>query len=98
MVTKWDKTRRELEELHRFTEEKTVEIHPASNVEKAPRLLCVLQRNGTPDWNTFCLSDFIRSRKSKFGLKHKTNISFGCLAKPPQPTASSVTTGMYFSN
>jgi hypothetical protein len=28
MVTKWDKTRRELEELHRFTEEKTVEIHP----------------------------------------------------------------------
>ena len=60
MITKWDKTQRELEEFHRLDQRRTMELHPALNDERLPRLICVIQRDGVTDWNTFCLSDFIR--------------------------------------
>jgi hypothetical protein len=65
MITKWDKSKKEPEEFYRFDDKETTLLHPAKHEEDLPRLFCVLQRNNVIDWNTFCLSDFIRSRKSK---------------------------------
>jgi len=63
MITKWNKSQREREEVHRFDDQKTRALHAAEHDANSPRLLCVLQRNGETDWDTFCLSDFIRTRK-----------------------------------
>ncbi len=63
MITKWNKTQREHEEVYRLNDQKTRELHSANHETNSPRLLCVLQRNGVIDWDTCCLSDFIRARK-----------------------------------
>ena len=63
MVTKWDKSQRELEEVYRLKEGKAALLHPATHEKDSPRLLCVLQQDGEPIWETFCLSDFIRPSK-----------------------------------
>ena len=66
MITKWAKSKNDLEEIHRYDDEKTREfLHRAETDRKSPRLICVLQQNGQPNWDTFCLSDFIRTRKFK---------------------------------
>jgi hypothetical protein len=64
MITKWDKSQNELEEVYRLDEKNTIRIHGAPHDSSSPRLLCVLQRNNGPLWDTFCLSDFIQSRES----------------------------------
>jgi hypothetical protein len=63
MVTKWNKSKKEPEEFYRYDDQRTVLIHPAKHDSQSPRLFCVLQRDSETDWNTFCLSDFIRTRK-----------------------------------
>jgi hypothetical protein len=63
MITKWNKAQREREEVYKLDSETARTLHTATNELNAPRLLCVLQRNGVPDWDTLCLSDFIRTRK-----------------------------------
>ena len=73
LVTKWDKTHREPEVFHRFDDKKTCALHDASHVHDLPRLLCVIEQNGVSDWNTFCLSNFIRSSKYQIILKHEIN-------------------------
>lgn len=63
MITKWDKSQKLLEEFYRYDENKACLLHSAGHDENSPRLLCVLQRNGVNIWESFCLSDFIRTRK-----------------------------------
>lgn len=64
MVTKWAKLNNDLEEIYQYDDEKTTELlHRAQTDPKSPRLICVLQQNDQPNWDTFCLSDFIRTRK-----------------------------------
>ena len=62
MITKWEKSRKEYEEVLELDEENTLKIHTAPHDPHAPHLLCVLQRENSNIWSTFCLSDFIRSR------------------------------------
>ncbi|CAF2968803.1 unnamed protein product [Rotaria sp. Silwood2] len=64
MITKWDKSKKEFEKIHQLDEKNVLRLHRALHDNYSPRLLCVLVRNGFPDWDTFCLSDFIRSPKS----------------------------------
>ncbi len=63
MITKWAKLQRDHEEIYRFDDRKTRELHPAEHDSTSPRLICVLQQNDKPDWDTFCLSNFIRTRE-----------------------------------
>jgi hypothetical protein len=63
MITKWNKFQQEREEFYRCEDRIASLLHPAEHDPDVPRLFCVLQRNGVTDWNTFCLSNFIRSRK-----------------------------------
>ncbi|CAF4040392.1 unnamed protein product [Rotaria sordida] len=64
MITKWNKSKIESKKIYQLDEQQVVQLHSAKHDSYSPRLLCVLQRDGFPDWNTFCLSDFIRSPKS----------------------------------
>ncbi|CAF3632958.1 unnamed protein product [Rotaria socialis] len=64
MITKWDKSKKQLEAIYELSEQSVVELHTAAHCPSSPRLLCVLARNGVPDWDTLCLSDFIRTPKS----------------------------------
>ncbi|CAF0875568.1 unnamed protein product [Adineta steineri] len=63
MITKWNKSSREVKEFYRLEDNKTKLIHSAPHDTHSPRLLCVIQRNGIIEWNTLCLSDFIKSPK-----------------------------------
>ncbi len=65
MITKWNKSQKQLKEFYRLKETKSVLLHSAPHDPDSPRLCCVLQQNGQIDWDTFCLSDFIRSRTYK---------------------------------
>lgn len=65
MITKWNKSQKQLEEFYRFDERQSILLHSAPHDPYSPRLCCVLRQNGQIDWNTFCLSDFIRSRTYK---------------------------------
>ncbi len=63
MVTMWDKSQPLEEIVHQLDEQSTIELHPAIHDSSSPRLLCVLRQGGQINWETFCLSDFIRSSK-----------------------------------
>jgi len=63
MITKWDKSHKEREKFYQLDDKKAALLHPSEHDENSPRLFCVLQRNGVTDWDTFCLSDFIRPSK-----------------------------------
>jgi hypothetical protein len=63
MITKWNKFQKEQEEFYRYDDQRTVLIYPAEHDSQSPRLFSVLQQDSVTDWNTFCLSDFIRTRK-----------------------------------
>lgn len=63
MVTKWDKSKKQSSFVCQMNEEIVNTIHNVSHEKDLPRLLCVLAKNGTCDWNTMCLSNFIRPRK-----------------------------------
>jgi hypothetical protein len=62
MITKWDKSQKQLVEFYRYDEIKTILLHSAPHDSTSPPLFCVLEQNGHIQWDTFCLSDFIRSR------------------------------------
>jgi hypothetical protein len=63
MITKWNKSQQEREEYYRCENRIASRLHSAEHVDDTPRLFCVLQRDGVTDWDTFCLSNFIESRK-----------------------------------
>jgi len=63
MITKWNKSQHELEKFYQCPNKIASQLHSAKHLDNTPRLFCVLQRNGVPDWDTFCLSNFIKSRK-----------------------------------
>ncbi|CAF3893697.1 unnamed protein product, partial [Rotaria sp. Silwood1] len=60
MITKWNKSKKDFEIIHQLDEKNVVQLHSAIHDSCSPRLLCVLVRDNSPDWNTICLSDFIR--------------------------------------
>ncbi|CAF3839790.1 unnamed protein product, partial [Rotaria sp. Silwood1] len=60
MITKWNKSKKDFEIIHQLDEKNVVQLHSAIHDSCSPRLLCVLVRDNNPDWNTICLSDFIR--------------------------------------
>ena len=61
--TMWDKSHPQEVPVYHLDEQSTVRLHPAIHDPSSPRLLCVLQQDGHINWETFCLSDFIRSSK-----------------------------------
>jgi hypothetical protein len=63
MVTMWDKSQPLEEIVYQPDEQSTIRLHPAIHDPSSPRLLCVLRQGGQINWETFCLSDFIRSSK-----------------------------------
>jgi hypothetical protein len=63
MPTMWDKSRPTEEILYQLDEQSTIRLHSAPHDPVSPRFLCVLQQNGETKWETFCLSNFIRSSK-----------------------------------
>ncbi|UJR14563.1 hypothetical protein I4U23_001559 [Adineta vaga] len=65
MITKWNKSLKDPRKVHELSDDETSHVHPSVHVSHSPRLLCVLQRNREILWDTFCLSDFIRSRTSE---------------------------------
>ncbi|CAF4371771.1 unnamed protein product, partial [Rotaria magnacalcarata] len=73
MITKWDKSKKQLEAIYELNEQSVVELHTAAHDSSSSRLLCVLERNGALDWDTLCLSDFIRTPKS--AKKRSSSIS-----------------------
>ena len=64
MITKWDKTSRELLKVHELSEKEASRLHSAANDPYSPRLLCVLRQGDRTLWNTCGVSDFIRCRKN----------------------------------
>jgi hypothetical protein len=63
MITWWNK-RHEPKLVHELHETETRRMHPAEHDPCSPRLLGVLRVRDRYYWNSCCLSDFIRARKS----------------------------------
>ena len=94
MITKWNKSKRNLDEVYRYDDQKARNLHPAATDSKSPRLLCVLQQNGQPIWDTFCLSDFIRTRKSNDQCERLILFSLIYLAISSRQRSASRTGGL----
>lgn len=70
MITKWNKSQKASEEFYRCDENRARKLHSAEHDSTSPRLFCVLQRHGVIDWKSFCLSDYIRPRKSSYKINN----------------------------
>lgn len=62
MTALWDKSDPLEELIYSLPEDLVTSVHPAQHDPLSPRLLCVIKED-SENWETFCLSDFMRSRK-----------------------------------
>jgi hypothetical protein len=66
MTTMWNKSELLEEVVYQPDEHEAIDLHGAAYDPLSPRLLCVLRQNDGPTmWETYCLSDYIRSSELK---------------------------------